>query len=153
MPEGWGNPLSMCGSRPQVGGGRFQRAPSPRELRLNHSTVRRFARARSLDALLVKAVNRHSIRRPLEERAGRIARGGPQDGQEVPGPGGSSRDQPRWPPMSKADWSTIIPMPTHTSPVTSNFSLTHLSMGELESARPFVPWCGSVQATRAARAA
>lgn len=32
-----------------------------RELRLDHSTVRRFARAQSLDELLVKAVNRNSI--------------------------------------------------------------------------------------------
>ncbi|WP_123982715.1 ISL3 family transposase [Streptomyces sp. Ag109_O5-1] len=32
-----------------------------RELRLDHSTVRRFARAQSLDELLVKAVNRASI--------------------------------------------------------------------------------------------
>ncbi|MER6068007.1 ISL3 family transposase [Streptomyces sp. NPDC001817] len=32
-----------------------------RELRLDHSTVRRFARAQSLDELLVKAINRNSI--------------------------------------------------------------------------------------------
>ncbi|MDX3630656.1 transposase [Streptomyces europaeiscabiei] len=35
-----------------------------RELRLDHSTVRRFARAQSLDELLVKAVNRTSILDP-----------------------------------------------------------------------------------------
>lgn len=32
-----------------------------RELRLDHSTVRRFARARSLDELLVKATNRATL--------------------------------------------------------------------------------------------
>ncbi|MEU9472162.1 class I SAM-dependent methyltransferase [Streptomyces avermitilis] len=34
------------------------------------------------------------VRGPLEERAGRVAGGGPQDGQEVPGAGGGVRDHP-----------------------------------------------------------
>lgn len=33
------------------------------------------------------------VRGPLEKRVGRVAGGGPQDGQEVPGPGESGRDQ------------------------------------------------------------
>ncbi|WP_327170136.1 transposase [Streptomyces sp. NBC_01336] len=51
-----------------------------RELRLDHSTVRRFARARSLDELLVKATNRETI---LDEYK-TYTSGGPPDATTFP---------------------------------------------------------------------